>query len=105
MQFKEALATTSDLDDFVAALKILKSFSHIIQRFNYDFEKEMAAFDAVMKKISKIDESHSYPSLTMSSRMPQADLVGYKRGDRGQCIVTYINDIEKSLCFIVDRKT
>lgn len=81
----------------------MRTFSGIINNFNFEFEIAMARFDEQMKQITQIkDENQNFPMLLAPNRVPETNLTPYDCGHRGKCLITYIQNIERDLCFIVD---
>lgn len=100
----DALSCSDELE-LIAKLKMLKRFSHIFEEFNHDVELAVSQFDKRMIEVGKssaaiVDSTH--PLVGAPSRIPKANLSGYKIGHRGKCVISHIKSIEDDLCFIVD---
>lgn len=93
------LSKATITDQRLASLKLLISFGEALDRFNNDIE---LCFNRIQPRLYENAVKTMQLPLVEPKTIFKCDLSAYTIGTIGKCVISYIKDIERDLCFIVD---
>lgn len=81
------------------SIKLLITFGDALEKFNNDIE---LCFNRVQPQLYENVVRAMQLPIFESKTIFKCDLSAYRTGTTGECIITYIKDVERDLCFIAD---